>query len=60
MYYYVQLNEDDTVKAISMVSVKMEGRNIVEIDGKKLDPKKRRELISKRYNRETGEFEDVK
>lgn len=57
MFHYAQLDKYDFVKAVSKVPSEMTGDSIINIDG--LTPKERRKLLGKKYNRETGEFEEV-
>lgn len=59
MYYSVQLRQDGTVKAIGKTPKKLEGENIIQIDGENMSGLERRQLLKKKYNRETGEFEDI-
>lgn len=58
LYHYARLNEDGIVKGISSVSNEWETNEFV-ISIQNMSGIERRRLIGKKYNRETGEFEEV-
>jgi hypothetical protein len=53
MYNYAQLNGEGICYAVSMLSGEVVADNMIAID--EYDES----LLGKRYNRETGEFEEV-
>ena len=53
MYIYAQLNDENIVMAVSQLSGEVDAPNMIQIDS--FD----HNLLGKRYNAKTGEFEEV-
>ena len=52
-YFYAQLDDDNIVVGVSQLSGKVSASNMIKIDDYDIS------LLGKRYNSDTGEFEEV-